>query len=133
MSRVLVCLTRIAGIVTAVYVDQNDFVKGGQVLVDLDPRDYQIALEQARGQFGQAQRQAEAEQPHVPLTILTNQTTISVSRSEVNTAEQGVATAERNYQAAIHKLRASEANNTKALCRAVSPIGGKRRGSSGAV
>ena len=106
--------SRVAGIVTAVYVDQNDFVKAGQVLVDLDPRDYQVASDQARGQLLQAQRQAEAEQPNVPLTVLTSQTNILVSRSQVNAAEQGLAAAERNYRAAIQKLRESEANNAKA-------------------
>jgi Biotin-lipoyl like len=37
--------SRISGIVVAVYVDQNDFVKAGEDLVDLDPRDYQVSLD----------------------------------------------------------------------------------------
>lgn len=41
---------RVPATVVAVYVEENDFVKSGQVVVDLDPRDYKNALSQARGQ-----------------------------------------------------------------------------------
>ena len=40
--------SRINGTVSAVYVDNNQSVKTGQLLVQLDPRDYQVAVEQAR-------------------------------------------------------------------------------------
>jgi membrane fusion protein, multidrug efflux system len=38
---------RIAGTVVGVYVQNNDTVRAGQLIVDLDPRDYQVALERA--------------------------------------------------------------------------------------
>jgi membrane fusion protein, multidrug efflux system len=47
--------TRINGTVSAVYVDNNKSVKAGQLLLQLDPRDYQVAVEQARAQLAQAQ------------------------------------------------------------------------------
>jgi membrane fusion protein (multidrug efflux system) len=47
--------SRISGTITAVYVDNNQSVKAGQPLVQLDPSDYQVALEQARAQLAQAQ------------------------------------------------------------------------------
>jgi membrane fusion protein (multidrug efflux system) len=45
---------RISGTVVAVHVDNNQRVKAGQLLVQLDPRDYQVALEQAQAQIAQA-------------------------------------------------------------------------------
>src|SRR4051794_669415 len=33
--------SRVAGTVTAVYVEENQFVKAGQLIAELDPRDYQ--------------------------------------------------------------------------------------------
>jgi membrane fusion protein (multidrug efflux system) len=39
--------TRISGTVTEVAVDDNERVKQGQVLVRLDPRDYQVAVDKA--------------------------------------------------------------------------------------
>jgi membrane fusion protein, multidrug efflux system len=46
--------SRINGTINAVYVDNNQSVKAGQLLVQLDPSDYQVALEQARAQLAQA-------------------------------------------------------------------------------
>src|SRR5882724_13025072 len=45
---------RISGTVTAVYVEDNQFAKKGQLLVDLDPNDYKVALQQARAAYAQA-------------------------------------------------------------------------------
>ena len=105
---------RTSGTVTAVYVEENQYVRAGEVLVDLDPRDAKAALEQAQGQLAQAQAQAEAEQPNVPVTEVTNRTNISTTDSEVTSAEAGVIAAEHDYQAALEKIRESEANNVKA-------------------
>jgi membrane fusion protein (multidrug efflux system) len=43
--------SRVAGTVIAVLVDDNEFVKQGQVLVKLDPRDYQVKVDQARADY----------------------------------------------------------------------------------
>lgn len=43
--------SRVAGTVMAVLVDDNEFVKQGQVLVKLDPRDYQVKVDQARANY----------------------------------------------------------------------------------
>ena len=47
--------SRINGTINAVYVDNNQSVKAGQLLVQLDPSDYQVALAQARAQLAQAE------------------------------------------------------------------------------
>jgi membrane fusion protein, multidrug efflux system len=47
--------SRINGTVTAVYVDNNQRVRAGQLLVLLDPHDYQVAVDQAQAQLAQAQ------------------------------------------------------------------------------
>jgi membrane fusion protein, multidrug efflux system len=106
--------TRISGNVTAVYVDENQFVKAGEVLVDLDPSDYKVALEQARSQWLGAQAQTRAEQPNLPVTETTNQTNIANASTEVTGSEAAVAASERDYQATLAKIRESEANNAKA-------------------
>ncbi len=49
--------TRISGTVLHVYVEDNDHVQAGQLLADIDPRDYEVALEQARAQYDQAKAQ----------------------------------------------------------------------------
>jgi len=105
---------RVAGTIVGVYVEENQFVKSGEVVVDLDPRDYKAALAQAQGQLRQALGQAAAEQPNIPVTQVTNATTIATSSSAVTGAQAGVAAAERNYQAALAKVTEAEATNAKA-------------------
>jgi len=41
----------VTGTVVAVLVDDNEFVQQGQVLVRLDPRDYQVKVDQARANY----------------------------------------------------------------------------------
>ena len=43
--------SRVTGTVIAVLVDDNEFVKQGQVLVKLDPRDYQVKVDEARSTY----------------------------------------------------------------------------------
>ena len=59
---------RVDGSITRVYVDENQMVKAGEPLVDLDPRDYQVSLDQTRAQLapiGLASRITRA----LPLTL----------------------------------------------------------------
>ena len=48
---------QISGTVTAILADDTDFVKAGQPLVQLDPADANVALEQARANLAQTVRQ----------------------------------------------------------------------------
>ncbi|WP_115716977.1 efflux RND transporter periplasmic adaptor subunit [Gallaecimonas mangrovi] len=52
--------SRSNGTVTAVYADNTDLVKKGQLLVKLDPVDTQVQLAQAKAKLGEAVRQAQA-------------------------------------------------------------------------
>jgi membrane fusion protein (multidrug efflux system) len=106
--------TRVAGTITGVYAMENDPVQVGQLLADLDPRDYQAAVDHARGELARAQAEMRAEQPNVPLTQVTTQTTIATSGTDVSAAEAAVAAAEREHEAALERVRQAEANNIKA-------------------
>ena len=48
---------QIGGTVTAILADDTDFVKAGSPLVQLDPADAKVALDQAEANLGQAVRQ----------------------------------------------------------------------------
>ena len=71
---------RISGTVAGVYTENNQFVREGQLLVDLDPRDYQVALAQAKASFVQAEAQLRAENPNLPIIRTTNEATIATSK-----------------------------------------------------
>ena len=106
--------SRIQGTITAVYVDANQAVSSGQVLADLDPRDYMVMADQARAQMAQAEAQIQAEHPNVPITQTTSSTTTSMMSADLHTAEAAVASAESEHAAALARLREAEANSTKA-------------------
>jgi membrane fusion protein (multidrug efflux system) len=106
--------SRVEGTVSGVYVENDQFVKAGQDLVDLDPRDLRIALEQAQGAYAQSQAQLQAANPNVPITQTTNQTSISSTQSDVLTAEAAVAAAQQDYQARVAALEGAQAQNAKA-------------------
>lgn len=103
--------SRISGTVTNVYVDDNQFVKAGQVLVNLDTRDYQVALEQAQADLEQAKAEVGAQTPNVPITSTTAETTISTANLDVAAALAKVASAQQNYAATQAQIRQAQANH----------------------
>jgi membrane fusion protein, multidrug efflux system len=61
--------TRINDTVVRVYVENTYHVKAGQPLVDLDPRDYQVAVENAEANLAQAQQGVKAAQQNYNLAV----------------------------------------------------------------
>lgn len=106
--------SRVAGTVTAVYVEENQFVQKGQPIADLDPRDFQNAVDQAQSQMLQAQAQVQATDPNVPITETSNRATLSSANADLGNAQAAVAASERDLEAAEADLRQAEANNVKA-------------------
>jgi membrane fusion protein (multidrug efflux system) len=106
--------SRISGLVTHVYVERDDAVKAGEVLVQLDPHDYQVAIDRARGAYAQAVAQFRAENPNVPITLTTTQSTVTTGESSVRAAEAAVSAAQHDYEAHLDQVRQTEAQNVKA-------------------
>jgi membrane fusion protein, multidrug efflux system len=61
--------TRINGTVVHVYVENTYHVKKGQPLVDLDPCDYQVAVENAAANLAEAQQGVKAAQQNYDLAL----------------------------------------------------------------
>ena len=59
---------KIYGRVAEVLVRDNQPVKAGQVLVKIDPRDYQAALDQAKASLALAESEAQSAKVDVPRT-----------------------------------------------------------------
>lgn len=113
---------KVSGSVLEVLVDFNQHVQAGQVLVRLDPRDYQARVDQARAALTVAEAQARTAQVGVPLTRATTTSGTTGATAQVAAAEaeyqraqlaqqqaqsSGIATAEANVAEA-------EANNRRA-------------------
>ncbi|MEO8013485.1 MAG: HlyD family efflux transporter periplasmic adaptor subunit [Polaromonas sp.] len=80
---------QIGGTVVALMADDTDFVKAGQPLVQLDPADAKVALEQAEAALAQAVRQARTVYANNgPLTAQ-----IALRNAEVSKANSDIARA----------------------------------------
>src|SRR5579863_9155402 len=84
---------RISGSVIDVLVKDNQTVKKGQVLVRLDPSDFQAKVDDAQAALALAQSRARAATVTVPLTFATTQ-------SDTSSAGAVVAAAQANYDQA---------------------------------
>jgi membrane fusion protein (multidrug efflux system) len=95
---------RVPGTVVRVLVEDNQPVKSGDPLVDLDTADLEVVVAQARAAVVQAQAAVAAEQPTVSITATSNEAT-------VRAAEDEVANAQADLDAARRDLDQAEANN----------------------
>jgi membrane fusion protein, multidrug efflux system len=59
---------RVPGTVVAVHVENDDSVEKGQILLELDPRDYSLAVDRARASLEEAEAEVKAAELSVPLT-----------------------------------------------------------------
>jgi membrane fusion protein (multidrug efflux system) len=83
--------------------------------VELDPRDFEVALEQAQAQLLKAQAEERAQNPNLPITQSNSQTNISTSQSEVANAEAAIARRRtRPIGRGESRVLEVEANNAKA-------------------
>jgi membrane fusion protein (multidrug efflux system) len=105
---------RIAGTVTAVHVVENQTVKQGEVIAEIDPTDLRIALDQARAQVAQAQAQLAAEDPNVSITLASNVSAVSSARSDVAGAQAALSGARNDVQQLTAQLAQAEANDRQA-------------------
>jgi membrane fusion protein, multidrug efflux system len=86
-GRVTAIAPKIAGNVVELLVDDNQVVKAGQVLVRIDPRDYQARVDLARAALMQAESQARSAQVAVPLADETTRAGNSAATSRLADAE----------------------------------------------
>ncbi len=106
---------RVSGTVTAVYVVENQEVHTGDLIAELDGRDLDAALAQARAGLQQAEAQLKAEKPSVPLTSTTAETKISTTGEDVATSAAELAGAERDLAKAQAEVERAEANQRLAV------------------
>lgn len=106
---------RVAGTVTAVHVVDNQWVKAGDLLAELDPSDYTLALARARAALAQAKADEAASTPNVAVTELANRTNIQTSRGDVRSTLAEIGAAERDHQAALARESEAEAQAANAV------------------
>lgn len=105
---------RITGHVERLLVDDNQYVQSGQALAQIDPRDYQVLVAQAKGAYDDALAAARAAGVNVPITSTSTTSQLSSADAEVEAARATLLGAQQQYDAANAQLTQAEANNVKA-------------------
>jgi membrane fusion protein (multidrug efflux system) len=113
---------KIGGIVKTVHVKENQEVSAGDVLVEIDKRDYEVALNRAEADLADAQANYEAARTGIPVASTEAGSRMSGSQASLLRAQGGVETSQRELEAAkarlsLAKARAEEAraNYSKAV------------------
>ncbi len=97
---------RVSGTVVRVLHDDNELVQAGTLLVEMDPRDYEVAVDRARADLANMQASSTAANVGVPLI----QTT---SSSQLLAADANVKATEREIESARARLIESQSNYAK--------------------
>lgn len=105
---------RVSGYVVKVNVDDNQYVQKGAVLVEIDPKDYEVAVEQAKANLANAEATAQSLNIDVPITTVNTSSQLKFATSGVEDAGAGITNAEKQLAAAQAQLDAAEANDVKA-------------------
>ena len=105
---------RITGHVEKLLVDDNQIVQAGAPLLQIDPSDYQVAVDRARANYAEALATLQGAKVDVPVTTVGTSSQVSYAAAEVQNTSAGIAAAHHQHDAAVAQLEQAEANNVKA-------------------
>jgi len=117
-ARVTQIASRVAGTVAKVAIADNQLVEAGTVLIELDPRDYQVAVDKARAELADAEATALAAQSNVPITATTAASNVTTARGGIAQAQSGVTAADKEVEAARARLVTAQARLREAEANA---------------
>jgi membrane fusion protein, multidrug efflux system len=101
--------SRVGGTVLRVAVGDNHQVEAGAVLVEIDPRDYQVALDRARAELANAQAELAVAKANVPITSTETDNNVAAAKGGVDRAAAGIVEAQHGLEAAKARLSTAQA------------------------
>src|SRR5262249_41760189 len=100
---------RITGTVIEVMAEDNQFVKAGDVLVRLDPQDYEVALNKAQADLQDAEAALESSRIDIPIVTATSSSQLKTATSSRVDATASVLGSQRQLAAARARLESAQA------------------------
>jgi membrane fusion protein (multidrug efflux system) len=91
---------RVSGFVNNVLVEDNQRVQAGQLLVELDPTDLEVALAQARADLSTAESQLDALEMQAPLTLSETDSKVSQANAQLASLYRSLEQAAEEEEAA---------------------------------
>jgi membrane fusion protein, multidrug efflux system len=105
--------SRDSGYVIKVNVNDNQYVHQGDVLVEIDPKDYEVAVAKARADLANAEATAKSLNISVPIASVNTSSQLKSATSDVSNATAGIITAEKQLAASTAQVQQAEANDVK--------------------
>ncbi len=105
---------RINGNVINVPVAENQLVKAGDVIVELDPRDYQTTVNQDEANLAAAESNYESNRVNVPVTAVSANTNLAAIAATVSQVNAQVTQAQQQVDANQAAVAQADANYIKA-------------------
>jgi membrane fusion protein (multidrug efflux system) len=109
---------RVGGTVLRVPVEPNQEVEAGAILVEIDKRDYEVALERARAELADAQATATGARAGVPITSTTASSNEVTAKGGVEQADSAYLEAQQGVEVARTRLVTAEAREREAAANA---------------
>jgi membrane fusion protein (multidrug efflux system) len=109
-GRIIAISARVGGHVIQMNVEDEQYVKAGDVLVKLDPRDFEVAVAKARADLNNELAGLQSSRTDVPLITTTTSSTLSGARSVRQDATAGVSYAQKEMSVAQARLASAQAN-----------------------
>jgi membrane fusion protein (multidrug efflux system) len=106
--------SRVAGYITNVYVEDNQYVKAGTPLAQIDTKDYEVALASAQATLANDRATADASQVNVPVISVNTSTQLVSAEADVANTRAGISASEQQLAAAQAAVLQAEANSAKA-------------------
>jgi membrane fusion protein (multidrug efflux system) len=105
---------RVSGYVTRVNVEDNQWVEKGTVLVEIDPKDYEVAVAQAKANLASAVATAESLNITIPITSVNTSSQLTSTSSDIEDTKAGIAAADQQLLAAHAQVDQAQAADVKA-------------------
>jgi membrane fusion protein (multidrug efflux system) len=105
---------RVSGHIVKILVEDNQSVAAGTPLAQIDPRDYEVAVQRAQADYDNAVATARAAQVNVPITSTNTGSQLSAAGADVESARAGISVARQQLDAARAQQEQAAANNVKA-------------------
>lgn len=106
--------SRIAGNVVNVPVLENQRVKAGDVIVELDPRDFQTAVQQDEANLAAAESNFQSNTVNIPVTTVSVNSNLAAIASTLAQANESVVQAQQQMEASRFGIAQADANYIKA-------------------
>jgi membrane fusion protein (multidrug efflux system) len=97
-GRAITIAPQVSGYVTALDVNDNQFVRTGDVIVQIDQRDYIAARDQARGALESARGQLDAARAALDLARVTYPAQLAAAQAQLTSAQAGLSRAQSDYR-----------------------------------